>query len=277
MNTILGSESYTSMLYKESQMKLLRSSFCLAAVISAASFALAVDTPFAGTWKLNLNKSKLAGDTVKFAAIGDAMRITAGGVSYVFKPDGSASKTTFGTASWKKVDDHSWEETDMVNGRLDSTNTWTLAGDGKTLTEHVTGDKPGGGRFDETTTFVRIAGTSGLAGTWRDREFKTTSPSLIVISDRDHGLIFDEPDFKLKAMGTFDSKPGTVEGPSIPPGASFTMTRVSSHTFKMVRTQNGKPFDSATWTVSPDGKVMTTIRKTIGTTDPPFTEVFEKQ
>ncbi len=258
-------------------MKRLRNVLCLTAVIGAASFALAVDTPFAGTWKLNLDKSKLVGDTVKFAPIGEAMRTTAGGESYTFKPDGTASKTSFGTASWKKVNDRTWEETDMVNGRLDSTNTWTLAEDGKTLIEHITGDKPGGGHFDDTITFVRIAGTGGLAGTWRDREYKGSTPSLMVISDRDHGLTFDEPDFKLKAMGNFDGKPGTVEGPTIPPGASFTLTRVSSHIFKMTRTQNGKAFDSATWTVSPDGKVMTMVRRTIGTTDPPMTEVYEKQ
>lgn len=258
-------------------MKLLRSVLCMTAVISAASLALAVDTPFAGTWKLNLSKSKLAGDTVKFAPAGNAMRITAGGQSYEFKPDGTASTTNFGTASWKKVDDHTWEETDLVNGRLDSTNTWTLTEDGKTLIEHTTGDKPGGGRFDDTTTFVRTAGTSGLAGTWKDREFKGSTPSLMVISDQDNGLIFDEPDFKLKAMGDFDGKPGTVEGPTIPPGASFTITRVNSHSFKMTRTQNGKPFDSSTWTVSQDGKVMTMVSRTAGTTDPPVTEVFEKQ
>jgi len=258
-------------------MKLLRNTICLSAVIGAASFALAVDTPFAGTWKLNLSKSKLVGDTVTFAPAGDSMKITAGGESYEFKPDGSASKTSWGTASWKKLDDHTWQETDTVKGRLDSTNTWTLSQDGKTLTEHITGDKPGGGSFDDTSTFVRTAGTHGLAGSWKDREFKGSARSLVTISDIDNGLSYDEPDFKLKATGKFDGTPGTVEGPSIPPGASFTLTRVNSHSFKMIRTQNGKVFDTSTWTVSPDGKTMTTVLQTAGTNDPPFTEVWDKQ
>lgn len=258
-------------------MKLLRNTICLSAVIGAASFALAVDTPFAGTWKLNLSKSKLTGDTVTFTPAGDSMKVTAGGESYEFKPDGSASKTSFGTASWKKLNDHTWQETDMVKGRLDSTNTWTLSQDGKTLTEHITGDKPGGGSFDDTSVFVRTAGTNGLAGSWKDREFKGSAPSSVTISDIDNGLSYDEPDFKLKATGKFDGTPGTVEGPSIPPGASFTMSKVNSHTFRMKRTQNGKMFDSSTWTVSPDGKTMTTVSRTAGTNDPPITEVWEKQ
>ena len=258
-------------------MKLLRNTICLIAVIGAASFALAADTPFAGTWKLDLSKSHLTGDTVKFAPDAEGMHFTGGGESYAFKPDGSASKTRFGTASWKKIDDHTWEETDMVKDRLDSKNTWTLSSDGKTLTERITGDKPGGGTFDDTTTFVRVAGTEGLAGSWKDREFKGSAPSLLVISDADNGLTFDEPDFKLKAMAAFDGKPGTVEGPTIPPGASFVLTRVSSHSFKMTRTQNGKPIDTSTWTVSPDGKLLKNVGKTAGTNDPPTTEVFEKQ
>ena len=133
-------------------MKLLQKATCLIALIAAASFAFAVDTPFAGTWKLNLGKSNLAGDTVKFAPEGDKMRISGGGESYEFKADGGENKTSFGTASWKQIDEKTWEETDMVNGRLDSRNTWTLSPDGKTLTEHITGDKPAGGSFDDTST-----------------------------------------------------------------------------------------------------------------------------
>ena len=161
-------------------MTLLQKATCLLALTGAASVAFAVDTPFAGTWKLNLSKSKLAGDTVTFTAAGDGFRIHGGGETYEFKTDGSENKTRFGTASWKKLDDKTWQEIDKVKGRLDSTNTWTLSADGKTLTEHVTGDKPGGGSFDDTSTFARVTGTSGLAGTWKDREFKGSTPSQIV-------------------------------------------------------------------------------------------------
>ena len=46
-------------------------------------------TPFAGTWKLNQEKSQLAGDTMKFGpAEGQAMELTAGGTSYSFRVDG---------------------------------------------------------------------------------------------------------------------------------------------------------------------------------------------
>ena len=258
-------------------MKLLRKTMLLTTVLGATSLVLAASTPFAGTRKVNLEKSILVGDTVKFSSEGDAMRMTAGGDSYEFKADGSESKTRFGAASWKKINDKTWEETDIVNGHLDSKTTWTLSGDGKTLTAHATGDKPGGGSFDDTSTYVRTAGTQGLAGTWKNKEYKGSAPSLLTLSDLEDGLVFDEPDFKLKASGTFDGKPGNVTGPGIPAGASFSLTRIGPHSFKMTRTQNGKPFDMSSWTVSPDGKSLVVVTRTAGTTDPPTKEVFDKQ
>jgi hypothetical protein len=258
-------------------MKLLLKATCLSVVLGVAGFASAADTPFAGKWKLTLDKSKLVGDTVKFSSAGETMRVTGGGDSYEFKPDGSETKTRFGTAAWKKIDDNTWEETDTVKGKVEAKTTWTLSSDGKTLTAHSTGDKPGGGSFDETSIYVRTTGTHGLTGTWKDKEFKGSQRSLFTISDTENGLSFDEPDFKLKATAKFDGKPGNVEGPTIPPGASFVLSKTGPRSFKMTRTQDGKPFDMSTWTVSPDGKTLTVVSRTAGTTDPPTNEVYEKQ
>jgi hypothetical protein len=98
-----------------------------------------------------------------------------------------------------------------------------------------------------------------------------------MLSDAENGLTFDEPDFKLKANAKFDGKPGTVEGPTIPPGASFVLTKTGPRSFKMTRTQDGKVLDTATWTVSPDGKTLDVVSRVAGTTDPTTTAVFEKQ
>jgi hypothetical protein len=258
-------------------VKLSLTPILFAAVLGNTSLALAANSPFAGTWKVNLDKSVLVGDTVKFSSAGDAMRMSSGGDTYEFKTDGNESKTRFGAASWKKIADNTWQETDMVNGHLDSKTTWKLSDDDKTLTARVTGDKPGGGSFDDTSIYVRTAGTGGLAGTWKNKQYKGSAPSLLTLSDIDNGLNFDEPDFKLKATGKFDGKPGDVEGPGIPAGASFSLARTGPHSFRMTRTQNGKPLDASSWTVSPDGKSMEVVTRTAGTTDPPIKEVFEKQ
>ena len=48
--------------------------------LAAASTAVA-QNPFVGTWKLNQEKSQMAGDTMKFGpAAGDAIELSGGGI-----------------------------------------------------------------------------------------------------------------------------------------------------------------------------------------------------
>ena len=55
-------------------------------VIIATAGTAAAQAPFAGTWKLNQDKSQLAGDTMKFGpAQGDAIELKAGGLTYSFR------------------------------------------------------------------------------------------------------------------------------------------------------------------------------------------------
>ena len=72
----------------------MRSGRCLLATVwlflsLAAAGTAAAQNPFVGTWKLNQEKSQLAGDTMKFGpAAGDAIELTAGGITYSFRMDG---------------------------------------------------------------------------------------------------------------------------------------------------------------------------------------------
>jgi hypothetical protein len=70
----------------------------------------------------------------------------------------------------------------------------------------------------------------------------------LTLSDIENGLSFDEPDFKLKATGKFDGKPGKVEGPTIPTRAPHSRFDEDdgSRSFKMTRTQAG-----SRWTCLP--------------------------
>ena len=68
--------------------QLLSAAIWLLTIIATAGTATA-QTPYVGTWKLNQDKSQLAGDTVKFGpAQGDAIEVKAGGLTYSFRVDG---------------------------------------------------------------------------------------------------------------------------------------------------------------------------------------------
>ena len=62
----------------------------------------AAQNPFAGTWRINQEKSQLSGDTLKFGpAEGNAIQLTARGVSYSFRLDGANYATPSGNiAIW---------------------------------------------------------------------------------------------------------------------------------------------------------------------------------
>ena len=70
----------------------------------------AAQTPFVGTWKLNQDKSQLAGDTMKFGpAQGDAIELKAGGLTYSFRVDGKNYAMPSGNiAIWRQTSPTSW-------------------------------------------------------------------------------------------------------------------------------------------------------------------------
>ena len=102
---------------------------CIAAVATAAA-----QNPFVGTWKLNQEKSQMAGDTLKFRpAEGQAIEVTAGGVTYSFRADGKTYGMPSGdVAIWRQINANGWTtEYRKIDGKLLSIDTWKLSGDGK--------------------------------------------------------------------------------------------------------------------------------------------------
>ena len=93
-------------------------SFLLALISGAAA---AAQNPFVGTWKVNQEKSQLAGDTMKFGpAEGNAMELIAGGVRYSFRADGGNYATPAGNiAIWRQLSPDSWTtEYRKIDGKL---------------------------------------------------------------------------------------------------------------------------------------------------------------
>ena len=87
----------------------------------------AAQNPFAGTWHINQEKSQLAGDTLKFGpAEGNAIQLTAGGVSYSFRLDGANYATPSGDiAVWRQITPDSWTtEYRKTDGKLLSRASW---------------------------------------------------------------------------------------------------------------------------------------------------------
>src|SRR4051794_30763183 len=104
-------------------------------VICACGIGVAADAPYAGKWKMNPAKSNFGDTTATYEQMpGGEMKATADGQSYTFKLDGKDNMTPWGvTTAWKKVDGSTWEVTEKANGKVTSTSTMKLSGDGKML------------------------------------------------------------------------------------------------------------------------------------------------
>jgi hypothetical protein len=134
-------------------------------VLAAGSLLLAQDSPFVGTWKLNVAKSKYnpgpapQSQTRTWDAMGMVMvnGVNAAGkqtsYGYTIKDDGKEYATmgaipnTADKISSKKADANTYEATFTKAGSQVETTTFKVSDGGKTLTIHAKG-KTAAGEFD---------------------------------------------------------------------------------------------------------------------------------
>ena len=132
-----------------------------------------------GTWVLNLSKSKYnpaelapKSNKVVLTAIPGGVQVVTDGVdaqgrathgeyTATFEgPDIPTNGTVDGkpnpdvdTASWKKIDDHTYEVTNKRKGEIVNTNRFVIAADGKSRTGTVTGKTAKGQALNHTVVF----------------------------------------------------------------------------------------------------------------------------
>ncbi|HYK36882.1 hypothetical protein [Alloacidobacterium sp.] len=258
-------------------MRPITSRFATAAVLLLTASALA-QSPLAGTWKFNQEKSKITGDTMHFApAPGDAVKFTSGGMSYTFKLDGSDTTTSMGnTAQWTKVDDNTWQAVLKKGSTLLSTDTLKLSADGKTLEYTAQGTKPNGDSFNDTSTYARTSGTKGFLGSWRNTKTTLSSPTGYEIKDNGDGsLTWALPDLKATVTLKTDGTEATPTGPTVPDGLTLSLTKTGPRNFTLIEKLKGKPIYKGKQTVSADGKTLTEEGSSVGVNEP-TTAVYDK-
>ena len=139
-------------------MKRLRVAATLFVVLTATVCLRAQQPSFAGTWKLNLAKSQLSGQTLSVEKTSSGMHFDSQGFAYDFDLSGKDFPTPDGgAASWKEVNPNAWEATIKMNGKVIATYSLALKGDALTAVMKAT--KPEGGRWSR-----RPRGVASRAG-----------------------------------------------------------------------------------------------------------------
>lgn len=226
---------------------------------AAAATLAAADLPYAGKWKMNPAKSDFGEMTVTFTSLPSGeWESTAEGTTYKFRMDGKPYPNGLGqTAAWKSIDANTWETTWKLNDKLLFTQ--TLKTEAAALTVTAKGTKPNGDPLDEVVTLRRVSGGPGLAGKWKTKNLKTDSPSIIefVQSGQDN-LNFREPTMQLTCDAKLDGRDYACTGPTLPPGWTIAMTKLGARAVSIAVKKDGKSFYNETYTVSGDGKTLTT-------------------
>lgn len=255
----------------------IRKSFLLG--LSVAAIVCAADNPFAGTWKLNPEKSKFTGDTMTYSrASGGGYKYSGGGLSYTFKPDGQERAGLMGEmVTWKQIDDHTWEVTHKTKGNITSTETMKLSEDGKTLDITIDGKRANGETYQDKAVYERTAGDNGIVGSWKSTKVQISSPETVEIKDyEDNGITFSEPAQNFTFSGKFDGKAYPATGPTVPEGAMGKLRRLGPNSFELVEIYKGKPIWKGTYTLSDDKRTLTVVGSMVGVNEPE-TAVYERQ
>ncbi len=251
---------------------------CGFVLLVAASTAFA-ENPWVGKWKLDPAQSKLTGDTLRFASrAGGEMTSTSQGHTSKFKLDGQPYKTWSGDeATWKKIDDNTFEQHVKVNGVDLVTNTWIVSSDGKSLKIATKGKRPDGSAIDEMAEYARVSGTKGLAGSWKDTKVEIKEDQTYEIAEKGpNEIAWTLPEIKATLDATLDGKEVTPEGPTVPKGFTIALLRTSPKTLKMTQKMNGEIINHSTMTLSADGKKITEVGSAAKVNEP-YTSVWVKQ
>lgn len=151
-------------------IKQLRNAALAVFVFSIA--LLAAESPFAGTWKMNADKSKLTGAdavqnvTAQYEVTGDTLRATIQGTTmegqpvnftYEAKLDGTpgtaSNSDTFDSITLQRVSAHVLKATAKKGGKVVYTDRRVVSQDGKTMTISRTGTDSQGKPFKATMVF----------------------------------------------------------------------------------------------------------------------------
>ena len=226
----------------------------------------AADDPFVGKWKLNQEKSKIAGEQMKIADLGDnKYKFTFGEVSDTVTADGTDQAIHYGrTMSLTKEGPNSFKMVIKKDGKVVDSMTHSLSEDGNTQTVKGTSTKPDGSTSDWEVVDKRVGSGSGWAGTWESTNVKINSPDEWNIEAFDgNGLTFNTPAYQDSISMKFDGKDYTEKGPNVAPGSTSSGKRVDPHTLEVTDKIKGRVMDHTKFQVSPDGNTLTlTIHET---------------
>lgn len=182
------------------------------------------------------------------------------------------------TLQWKELGGGKFERTIAEGGKTIGIRHITISADGKTLTE-VTDDV---NRPKKSTTTIVYARTSGsgqqLEGVWKPQSQRSDTPLTMSVEAMGAAMKISRGTGVSNVL-TFDGKPGNPVGPGVISGSTDTGKIVSDRVIETAQARMGTPTGTTTYTLSADGKTLTTSAMTVGpdASKTPTVRVYQRQ
>ena len=232
-----------------------------------------------GTWKLNLDRSHITGETYVVEDKGNGMmRQDDGNLAYEFACDGKpykivADHTDTCTGSPEAGYDDVIKAGDKVIMRQHT----TFSPDGKTMTVNETGIREDGTTTTATVMMHRLSGTRGLVGKWQSTKAELPSDISFVIETKGDWIKFSNAKEKSATEGRMDGSPMTETGPNLTPGVAHAVKRDGPNKLHETIQRDGKVITESNLTLSAEGKTITEETWTPGKENEKLTWVWERQ
>jgi hypothetical protein len=245
----------------------------------ASSFA---QSPFNGTWRTNMDQSKLSPKPYVFSVNGGMYDCSSCSPKIHVKANGQDQPVTgqpYDTISVREVDPKSIVVTTKKSGKTVNEQTRTVSDDGNTLTYKITSHAE---NSDQTVsvevTYTRVgkapAGANGTSGSWRINKAQESENGLTT-------TYTSSGDELSMSTPTGESYTAKLDGKDYPFKGSYfynsvSLRRINARTIEEADKRDGKVVYILKMTVSADGKKMTEVvtSKLTGATS---TLVAEKQ
>lgn len=220
-------------------------------------------SPFDGTWKVDLDKSKLPKKPDEYLLKDGMYGCKTCKPEIKVKADGQMQAVSghpyYDMIMVKVVDDKTVETASTKGGKDASKVTMTVSPDGNTLTSNWTYySNPTGGPVSGTDTQTRVAkapaGSHAISGSWREEKADVATADALVFSFKSGG---DELSYSTPTGQSYTAKLDGKDAPYVgDPGITSVSLKRIGDSIEESDKRDGQAISVAKMTVSKDGKTM---------------------
>ena len=223
-------------------------------------------SPFDGTWKVDMNKAKLPKKPDVMLLQNGMYECKTCTPPINVKADGQFQKVSdqpyFDMEKVTVIDDRHVNTEEQKDGKPISSGKWSVSEDGNTLSiEWTYNGNPSGGPVSGVATSTRVAkgaaGSNAISGSWRQAKLDVATAEALILTYKTDG------DSLSMTSPTGQSYTAKLDGTDAPyvgdPGTTSVSLKRIGDAIEETDKRDGKVISVSKSTVSPDGKTMTSV------------------